>query len=109
MVDYTRLGQRIAAARKQKALSQEKLAELANITSTNLSHIERGKIKTSIETLVALCNALGITPNDILSDSLHYATIEIKNEISANLEGCSPGELHLIADLAACVRARLGG
>lgn len=58
MVDYKRLGERIAQTRKSQKLSQEKLAELADITATNLSHIERGKIKTSIETLVAIANAL---------------------------------------------------
>ena len=45
MVDYKRLGERIAQTRKSQKLSQEKLAELADITATNLSHIERGKIK----------------------------------------------------------------
>ena len=44
MVDYKRLGERIAQTRKSQKLSQEKLAELADITATNLSHIERGKV-----------------------------------------------------------------
>ena len=38
MVDYKRLGERIAQTRKSQKLSQEKLAELADITATNLSH-----------------------------------------------------------------------
>ena len=47
MVDYKRLGERIAQTRKSQKLSQEKLAELADITATNLSHIERGKIMST--------------------------------------------------------------
>lgn len=107
MVDYKRLGERIAQTRKEQKLSQEKLAELADITATNLSHIERGKIKTSIETLVAIANALNITANDLLCDSLDYSTQEIKNRIATTLEGCTIQELHLIADIATVVKKRM--
>ena len=107
MVDYKRLGNRIALARKSQKLSQEKLAELADITATNLSHIERGKVKTSIETLVAIANALGVTSNDLLCDSLNNSTQEIKNQIAACLDGCTIQELHLIADIAMAVKQRL--
>ena len=107
MVDFSRLGRRITAARKEKGLSQEKLAELADITATNLSHIERGKIKTSIETLVSISNALGCTPNDLLCDSLPYATIEIKNVLARHIQGCSDQELLLLADIAECIQKRL--
>ena len=88
---------------KSQKLSQEKLAELA-ITATNLSHIERGKIKTSIETLVAIANALNVTSNDLLCDSLNHSTQELKNQIAACLDGCTMQELHLIADVAAAVK-----
>lgn len=104
MVDYKRLGERIAQTRKSQKLSQEKLAELADITATNLSHIERGKIKTSIETLVAIANALNVTSNDLLCDSLNHSTQELKNQIAACLDGCTMQELHLIADVAAAVK-----
>lgn len=107
MVDYKRLGENIAQTRRAQNLSQERLAELADITATNLSHIERGKIKTSIETLVAIANALGVTPNDLLCDSLDYATQESKNRIAAQLEGCSMQELRLLGDIAAAVKKRL--
>lgn len=107
MVDFSRLGRRIAAARKEKGLSQEKLAELADITATNLSHIERGKIKTSIETLVAISNALSCTPNDLLCDSLPYATVEIKNALAGHIRDCSKQELLLLADIAECIQKRL--
>lgn len=107
MVDFKRLGERIAQTRKKQKLSQEKLAELADITATNLSHIERGKIKTSIETLVAIANALGVTANDLLCDSLAFSTSEVKGQIDSSLEGCTMQELHLIADIAAAVKKRL--
>ena len=104
MVDYKRLGERIAQTRKSQKLSQEKLAELADITATNLSHIERGKIKTSIETLVAIANALNVTSNDLLCDSLNHST---QDQIAACLDGCTMQELHLIADVAAAVKKRM--
>ena len=72
-----------------------------------LSHIERGKIKTSIETLVAIANALNVTSNDLLCDSLNHSTQELKNQIAACLDGCTMQELHLIADVAAAVKKRM--
>lgn len=101
MVDYKRLGERIAQTRKSQKLSQEKLAELADITATNLSHIERGKIKTSIETLVAIANALNVTSNDLLCDSLNHSHPRAKKP------NCSlSGRLHNagIASYSRCCR-----
>ena len=107
MVNFSRLGQRIAAMRKSKGLSQEKLAEVAEITPTNLSHIERGKIKTSIETLVGLANALGCTPNDLPCDSLPFATVEIKYALTKHVQDFNAQQLLLIADIANAIQKRL--
>ena len=65
------------------------------------------KIKTSIETLVAIANALNVTSNDLLCDSLNHSTQELKNQIAACLDGCTMQELHLIADVAAAVKKRM--
>lgn len=48
--------------------SQEKTAELASISTDTLSAIERALSVPSSLNLVNLANAMGITPNDILSD-----------------------------------------
>ena len=40
-LDYSKLGKRIKEQRLKKHLTQEKLAEIVNIATSNISHIER--------------------------------------------------------------------
>jgi len=47
--------------RTSKGLSQEKLAELANLDRTFVSMIERGKRRPTLETAKKLATALGVS------------------------------------------------
>ena len=69
-MDYTDLGNRVRKLRHMQGLTQQALAERAGLTASFLGHIERGTRIASIETLIALCTALGTTPNYLLSGSL---------------------------------------
>lgn len=69
-MDYGKLGYRIHYYRKQQHLTQEQLAEFAGISLSFLGHVERGTRKASLETIVAICNALTVSPQSLLQDSL---------------------------------------
>ncbi|MDB9317245.1 helix-turn-helix domain-containing protein [Nodularia spumigena] len=56
-----RFGQCLRNARKKKGLSQEKLAELANLDRTYISLLERGKRNPSLICITCLCKALDIS------------------------------------------------
>lgn len=66
MIDYYALGRRIRARRRALNLTQEKLAEAADISASFLGHVERGTRNLSLETLLALCDALGASPDELL-------------------------------------------
>ena len=51
-MDYYAIGQRIRKFRKAQNLSQEALAEQANISTTHMSHIETGNTKLSLTDIV---------------------------------------------------------
>ena len=51
-------GRRVRALREARGLSQEKLAELANLHWTFLSGIERGRRNPGLNTLARLATAL---------------------------------------------------
>ena len=70
-MDYKDLGNRVRTVRRQQSLTQEQLAEKVGISSSFLGHIERGTRVASLDTLVALCNTLNVTPEYLLSASLH--------------------------------------
>ena len=59
------LGDRIRGFRKAKGLTQEKLAELADLHPTFVSEIETGKANYSISTLLSISNALKVNPAEL--------------------------------------------
>ncbi len=60
------LGQAVAKHRKAKNLSQEKLAEKADLDRTYISDIERGTRNPGIKNVVFIAKALGITTAQLL-------------------------------------------
>ena len=70
-MDYKDLGNRVRTVRRQQSLTQEQLAEKVGISASFLGHIERGTRVASLETLVAIFNTLNVTPEYLLSASLH--------------------------------------
>lgn len=53
-----------------KHLTQEQLAVKIGVSVSFIGHIERGSRTTSLETLVAICNTLEVSPEYLLYDSL---------------------------------------
>lgn len=58
-------GKRLRQLRQQKFYSQEKLAELADVTPDQISLMERGKSAASFETLDGLAHALKVSIKDL--------------------------------------------
>lgn len=61
-----KLGEKIKLLRKEKKLSQEKLAELSNLHRNYIGQIERGEKSVTISTLIKICEALSIKPSNLL-------------------------------------------
>lgn len=81
-MNYKDLGHRIRTARRQKKMTQEFLAEKVGISASFLGHIERGTRVASLETLVALCNALSVSPNHLLAASLDSSSYAMPTGLS---------------------------
>ena len=62
-----RLADTILNGRKQKGLTQQKLAELTGINRTMLSHMETEEYMPSIPQLEALASVLEFDPGDLVS------------------------------------------
>ncbi|CDE89629.1 TPA: XRE family transcriptional regulator [Candidatus Gastranaerophilales bacterium HUM_20] len=58
---HIKIGLKIKLERAKRKLSQEKLAELADLSKTHVGDIERGTTIPTIETLNRIANALDIT------------------------------------------------
>lgn len=69
-MDYRDMGRKIRSQRKAQGLTQERLAELLDISASFLGHIERGTRAASLDTLARLCNALHISPAYLMESAL---------------------------------------
>lgn len=104
---YYEIGQRIRLYRKALRLSQEQLAEAADISVTHMSHIETGNTKLSLPVLILLAEALHVTLDDLVyGRSLLRQNTELE-EFAALLESCTPEEARIITETSRALRAAL--
>lgn len=101
---YTEMGKRIAARRKSLGITQSKLAEILDISNNHLSSIENGKQSPSFDKFIKLCEALEITPNDLILGCLHSNDIN-QNTIDT-IRLCNEENTQLIYDYVNFIYAR---
>jgi transcriptional regulator with XRE-family HTH domain len=65
--EHAALGEAIRAARVERGLSQEQLADAAGIHVTHLGGVERGVRNPNYATIVKLARALGVTAGTIVT------------------------------------------
>ena len=59
------LGKNIAKYRKEKHLSQEKLAEMVNLSREYITRVENGQTNISLKNLFAIADALEVGFNQL--------------------------------------------
>ena len=60
-------GRRVRSLRRRRGLTQEGLAERADLHATYLGSIERGERNVTLAKIVAIARALGVRPAALLS------------------------------------------
>ena len=106
-LDYHAIGVRIRRFRKKQGLTQQTLTELSQQEPSNISHIERGATKLSLPTIVNIANALGVTVNDLLCDSLTVDRASYEQEAADILADCSHQELRIITGTMRALKENL--
>ena len=111
-MDYKKLGERIKEARKAMHYSQEQLSGEIEYSVPHISHVENAKTTLSVDFLVKASNALHVSADQLLCDSLVYAAGVYEGEIVQELEDCSQRELMIISqtvrDLKRNLRKNIG-
>ena len=106
-LDYKAIGKRIKIARIKADLTQERLAERINISPTHLSNIETGTTRVSLSTMVSIANALSVTSDDLLCDSIVMAKAQFEKDIALLLEDCDEYEIRIVKDMIASLKESL--
>ncbi len=97
-MDYRQLGVRVRQQRELNGLTQSQLAKQVGVSSSFIGHIERGEKKASVETVVALCNAMEISPSVLLQDSLSDAVMRSQLSIDEENKDLMEGLMHLVRE-----------
>lgn len=88
--DLKTIGNNLFSIRKAKGLTQAEVAEMAELSDRTYADIERGDAAMRIDTLLKLCFALHITPNDILVEENTEEPSE--QDIYQSIKNCSLNE-----------------
>ncbi len=77
-MDSIKLGIKIRECRQARHLSQNELAEKAEISSRYLGDIERGAKIPKLSTFINLLNAMNVSADYVLMDALHVQQSELE-------------------------------
>ena len=110
-IDMVSLGMRIRNIRKRKKWTIEILSEKTGISTVLISQIENGTRTGRLETLITIANALEVSIEDILVDSLLFTNAEGKtkheDDFSYILLNCTENESRFLIKNAENVKELL--
>lgn len=86
------IGRRVRKARDAAGFTQEKLADLVDVSVQFISDFERGKVGASVETIVGLSNALHVSCDYLLLGKSN----PVEPGFLLRLEGLSSKQLKLV-------------
>lgn len=99
-MDQIKIGKFIAACRKKENLTQMQLAEKLNITDRAVSKWERGKAMPDSSIMLALCDVLNISVNDLLCGevvTVENYNRELENNLLEMIRKKEQADKHLLA------------
>ncbi len=77
------------------------LAEAVDCAATFISYIENGQKRMSLNTLVSIANALHVSADELLMDSLEYNIVASNHEFSDLMADCSFSERKILYEIIA--------
>ena len=98
-IDHKQIGKRIKEIREQHNYSQAKLAEATGLSISYISHIENAINKASLDCVIRIVNALGITVDELLAGVQMHNPTEYQTDIDLLMADCTTDEKRFIYEL----------
>ena len=98
ILDFRVIGNKLHTIRKRSGMTQAEVAEAAGLSDRTYADIERGTVNMRIETVIKICHALHITPDEILTDDSRSMTSR-QEEIWERLMACAPKDKETALEL----------
>ncbi|MGW5891936.1 helix-turn-helix domain-containing protein [Priestia megaterium] len=98
------MGMKIKEYRKSLKLTTMELGSLSGTSQSTISEIERGTRSIQVESLSRICNALGVTLNDVLPISASQEKTDASftpeiNQLTNLISSLSSDEVRLLTDI----------
>lgn len=104
-IDYELLGQRIREARIKTGMTQATLSGIIGLSPSHYSHIESGKAKINLPTLVSIAQALDTTIDSLLYDSTPVLVDAYDRDFKDLLDDCTRDERGILLQNAIQMKA----
>ena len=101
---YKSIGLRIRNYRKKQHMTQDELADRSGLSNSQISNIENGWTKVSLDAFLRIANALGASSDELLCDNLSQSHGVFAAELSEEMRDCSANELKFISDVVRCLK-----
>ncbi len=99
VIDYDAIGMRIKIARIKARIMQEVLADKTGLSVVHISNIENGNAKMSLSSIVGIANALSVSVDELLCDSVVCSNHVFCKEAQEILSDCSPYDIRVLLDI----------
>jgi len=76
LLDLQKVGNKLYVIRKRMGMTQAEVAEAAGLSSRTYADVERGTVNMRVDTVLRICEALHITPDEILTQNNHEVTAQ---------------------------------
>lgn len=106
-INYISIGKKIREFRTAKNWTQAMLAEYSGVEPSNISHIERAATKVSLPTLVQIANALDVSLDELVCDSLLKNEHIISKQLNELIADCSSTEMQSIIEVVKTTKSVL--
>ena len=87
-INFKEIGERLREIRIEKGLTQEYIANMADVNTSHISNIENNRVRISLPTLVHVCNAMNITVDYVLSNEYTDAPSALDQSILIEVQKC---------------------
>ena len=91
-----KLGRRVRHFRVEKSLTQEKVAELCELSAKYISDLERGKANVSVIVLDKVAASLGITAIDLMANEHETDRVLLVKELTQFLETADDAKVRIL-------------
>ena len=98
-LDYKAIGKRVKIARIRADLTEGARAKKAVLSGTQMGNCETGNAKMRLPMAVSLANALDVSVDEFLCDSVIRSKDVFSHEVQELLDDCDDYEIRILTDL----------